>query len=542
VKTDALQKRLDRPPTALEILVAGGLLLLLAAVVFGPHVSGWGFFSDDWGDSAGRYYPPGGESFSNVVDYFANTFSYRPVLVVFQPLKYFALGDSMPAQFAWTVLLGAAISTMLYGVLRTLGVPWFHAGMIAALSLIYPWFDSIRLWESANPGPLSIALALGGFWVALEGLRRRSWRWHSIALVLYLVSILAYELTLPLILAAGLVYTLRVGWLEARGRWVADVCVATAGGLWIGTHTTRTESGGLSAYFDHGKEIVEGGGTLVARTFLPVGESSRTGLMLTVVGLLLAAGLVIYLLRRSSLEGREGWGLRQWLVLALGGLCVAALGWAIFIPADPYYTPVIFGVTNRVNGLAGYGLVILAYATVGVAFSAFAELVPPGRRFVAAATVTASVLLGAAYLHTLDRHISLWESAYDTQRQGIATMKERYPDLPEGTTVFTSGFPAYETVGVPIFAAVWDMNGMVKLEYDDGSLSAYPMLEGMSVACEQEAAGFKSPGAPPVLAPYGKARFLDLGSGEVALPRSRTQCEAVAPRFVPGPMYLQYGY
>lgn len=542
MRIEGLQKRLNRPPAAPEILVAGGLLLLLAAVVFGPHVSGWGFFSDDWGDSAGRYYPPGGESFSSVVDYFANTFSYRPVLVVFQPLKYFVLGDSMPAQFAWTVLLGVAISTMLYGVLRTLGVPWFHAGMIAALSLIYPWFDSIRIWESANPGPLTIALALAGFWVALEGLRRDSWRWHSVALVLYFVSILAYELTLPLILAAGLVYTLRVGWMAARARWAADVCVAALAGLWIGTHTTRTASGGLSAYFDHGKEIVEGGATLVARTFLPVGESSRTGLMLTLVGLLLAAGLVVYLLRRTDVEEQQGWGLRQWLALALAGLCLTALGWAIFIPADPYYTPSIFGITNRVNGLAGYGLVILAYATVGVGFSAIAELVPPGRRFVTAATVIAAVLLGAAYLRTLDRHISLWESAYDTQRQGIETMKKRYPELPEGTTVFTSGFPAYETLGVPIFAAVWDMNGMIKLEYDDGSLSAYPMLEGMSVACGQEAAGLGAPGTPPIMAPYGKARFLDLANGKAAMPRSRQQCERIAPRFVPGPMYLQGAY
>lgn len=542
MRRGAPAKRFERPPAPAEIAVAGGVLLLLAAVVFGPHVSGWGFFSDDWGDSAGRYYPPGGESFSHVVDYFANTFSYRPVLVVFQPLKYFLLGDSMPAQFAWTVLLGVAISTMLYGVLRTLGVPWVHAGMIAALALIYPWFDSIRLWESANPGPLSIALALAGFWVALEGLRRRSWRWHAVALVLYLVSILAYELTLPLILAAGLVYTLRVGWVEARVRWAADVCVAIAGGLWIGTHTTRTVSGGLSAYVDHGREIVEGGGTLVARTFLPVGESSRTGLMLSLVALLLAAGLVVYILRRPRIEAREGWGLRQWLVLALTGLCVAALGWAIFIPADPYYTPAIFGVTNRVNGLAGYGLVMLAYATVGVVFSAIAELLPPGRRFVAVATVFAAVLLGAAYLRTLDRHISLWESAYDTQRQGIATMKKRYPNLPEGTTVFTSGFPAYETVGVPVFAAVWDMNGMIKLEYDDGSLSAYPMLEGMSVVCEAEGAGLQSPGSPPTLAPYGKARFLNLGNGEATTPKTRRQCQAAAQSFVPGPMYLQYGY
>lgn len=60
---------------------------------------------------------------------------------------------------AWTALLGVLVAVLLYGVLRTLGVPWFHAGPIAALTFVYPWSDSIRLWGSANPPPLSIALA-----------------------------------------------------------------------------------------------------------------------------------------------------------------------------------------------------------------------------------------------------------------------------------------------------------------------------------------------------------------------------------------------
>jgi hypothetical protein len=536
-----LRERRGRQPAVAEIAVAAGFLLLLAAAVFGPHVSGWGFFSDDWADAAGRYYPPGGESFSHVMDYFSNTFSYRPVLVVFTPLKYYLLGDDMSAQFAWTVLLGVAISTLVYGILRTLGVPWMHAGAIAVLALVYPWFDATRLWESANPAPLSIALALAGFWIALAGLSRRSWGWHVVALAFYLVAILAYELTLPLILAAGVVYTLRAGWRTARWRWAADAAIAFAGGLWVGTHTTRTVSGPF-AYFHHGREIVEGGGTLLARTFLPVGEKSHTGAMLALVALLLALGLAVYLVRRPSAVGREGWGLRQWLLLALAGFGVTVLGWAIFIPADPYYTPVVFGVTNRVNGLAGYGLVILAYATIGVVFSALAELVPRGRRFATVATVFAAVVLATAYLRVLDRHIGLWQDAYASQREGIATMKSTFPDLPEGTAVFISGYPAYETVGVPIFAALWDMNGMIKLEYGDGSLSAYPMLEGMAIVCRRSGAALDGAGAPAITVPYGNVRFLDLSTGSAAAPRSVRECRPVAPEFVPGPMYLQSAY
>jgi hypothetical protein len=527
--------------TVKEVLLACAAMTLVAAATFGPHVSGWGFFLDDWADAANRYYPAGGESFSNVMTYFSSTFDYRPVLVVFTPLKYFVFGSDMPAQFVWTLFLAVAIATMIYGILRHLGVPWIHAGLIGALTLIYPWFDSTRLWESANPAPLSITIALAGFCLALVGLARRSWRWHVGAAVLYLISVLTYEVTLPLILVAGVVYTVRGGWKEARWRWAADIVAAVAGGLWVGTHTTRNVSG-LDSDLSHLGEIVERGFTIVARSFLPVGQDTHETAVLLLAVAVALAGVAVYLRRRRAGEAETGWGMRGWLLLASAGAVVTVLGWTIYIPADPYYTPSVFGVDNRVNALAGYGLVILVYALVGVACSVFAEFLPAARRYVAYAVPLLAVLLGAAYVHVLDRHIGVWEEAYSIQRAGIAKLKATYPKLPPESTVFTSGYPAYLSPGVPIFAASWDANGMIKLEYEDGSLSAYPMLEGMTMVCGSEGISLAGPGAVPVVSPYGKARLLNLGNGRHVTPRDRRQCLAVADRFVPGPLIMTSAY
>ncbi len=524
-----------------EVLLACAGMTLVAAAVFGPHVSGWGFFLDDWADAANRFYPAGGDSFSNVMTYFSSTFQYRPVLVVFTPLKYFIFGSDMPAQFVWTLFLAVAIATMIYAILRTLGVPWVHAGLIGALTLIYPWFDSTRLWESANPAPLSITIALAGFCLALVGLARRSWRWHVGAAFLYLISVLTYEVTLPLILVAGVVYTVRAGWKEARWRWAADIVAAVAGGLWVGTHTTRSVEG-LSADFSHLGEIIESGSTIVARSFLPVGQNTHRTAMLLLAAAVLIAGVAVYLWRRRSGAGEEGWGLRGWLLLAAAGLTVTVLGWTIYIPADPYYTPNIFGVGNRVNALAGYGLVVLAYALVGIACSVVAEFLPTARRYVAYAVPILAVVLGAAYVHVLDRHIGVWEEAYSIQRAGIAKMKSIYPKLPPESTVFTSGYPSNLSPGVPIFAASWDENGMIKLEYEDGSLSAYPMTEGTAVVCGPEGISLEGPGAVPIVSPYGKAHLLNLGNGEHVTPRSRRQCLAVSGRYVPGPTVMTAAY
>jgi hypothetical protein len=532
-----------RSPPAREVLLAFLGFLAVAAATLGPWVLDGGFYLDDWADAAGRFYPPGGPGFDNVMSYFYDVFEYRPVLVVFTPVKYYLFGADVSAHLAWTVLLGVLAATMLYGILRMLRLPWYHALLVAALTIVYPWFDSIRLWESANPPPLSICFALGGIWIALVGVTHRSWRLHACAAVLYLLSILAYEITLPLIALAGLLYVLLGGWEVARWRWAVDLVVVVIGGVWVGTHTTRSVSG-VSDYFSHLGEMASGAETILARTLDPLGPAPHTTLVLLLAGGILVAGVAVYFWRRREgvAEGEGGWGLREWLLLAAAGLAVTVLGWAIFIPADPYYTPSVFGITNRVNALAGYGLVIAAYATIGIAVWLATAAWPAARRWAPLATVAFALVLGAAYIHVLERHVGLWQTAYDAQKVAIDRIKREYPRLPPETTLFTSGYPAYQTLGVAIFAATWDVNGMVKLEYDDGTLSGYPVIPGMELVCGPDGVGLRGEGAPPVTAPYGRARLLDLASGAHSAPRDRRQCEAVAGRYVAGPMYLQGDY
>lgn len=525
------------------MLLACLALLAVATATLGPWVVDGGFFLDDWIDAAGRFHPAGGADFGNVMSNFYEEFDYRPVLVVFTPVKYSLLGTDIALHLAWTALLGVLAATLVYGILRMLRVPWYHALPIAALTIVYPWFDSLRLWASANPPALSICLALAGLWIALVGVTRRSWLLHACAAALYLLSILAYEITLPLIAAAGLLYMVLGGWAVARWRWAVDLAVVGVGGVWVGIHTTRSVAG-VSDYLSHLEDIVAGGKTILARTFDPLGPAPHTTLVLLVAGGILAAGLAVHLRRRREgvAEGEGGWGLREWLLLAAAGLAVTVLGWAIFIPADPYYTPSVFGITNRINALAGYGLVILAYATIGVAVWLATAAFPAARRRAPLATVALAVVLGAAYVHVLDRHMGLWRTAYRAEVVALEQIKRQYPQMPPGTTLFASGYPANQTLGVAIFATVFDLKGALKLEYDDGSLDGYPVVAGMELVCRPGGVGLRGAGAPPVTSPYGEARLLDLTSGAHSAPRSRRQCEAVVGRYVPGPLYLQYDY
>jgi hypothetical protein len=524
-----------------ELALACIGLSIAGIVAYAPHILNGGFYLDDWANGAGTLRPAGGPSVGHALSYFSGLTLYRPVLVLYVPLTYFVFGTHMAYQLAWATVLAIVVAILLYGILRTLAVPWFHAGMVAVLSLVYPWFDSTRLWETASQASLSIIFAAAGLWLALAMLRHSSPRYHAASGFLYLLSILTYEVTLPLVATAGLLYTLCAGWRVARLRWLVDIAVAGVGGLWVGLQTNH-ESMGMSADLHHLKEIIVSGGTILGRTLIPFGPEPHTALALALLGSLVVCGVASYRYELIGTVKQSSWGSsRTWLVVVAGGFALAVLGWIMYIPANPYYTPSVYGFTNRVNALAGFGLIIAVYGTLGIAGSLLGALVRRPNSAMAV-TVVLGLLLGAAYVDILQRHTRIWNSAFRAEMAGIGVMRTQFPRLRSGTTLFTSDYPAYQTLGVPIFSAGWDVNGMVKLQYKDGTLSAYPLLPGLRLACRAKGVALQGPGAPPVTASYGTAILLDMKTGHHNQPMDQAQCQQVTGGYTPGPLYLSLTY
>lgn len=524
-----------------ELALASLGLIALALAVYLPHILHGGFYSDDWADVAARFYPPGGPGLGNVLAYFEGLFPYRPGLILYIPLKYYAFGDNIALHLAWTVALGVIAAVLLYGILRFFNAPWYHAWLIAALTVVYPWLDSTRFWQAASLSTFAIVLALGGFWVALIGLKRRSWLLHAGAAALYLASILIYEITLPAIAAAGILYTLRFGWRAARVRWGVDLAVVFAAGAWNATHTNRVASD-LSGHLEHLWDIVVAGGTMLGRTAYPIGPHGYTTTMLVIIGAVLGAGAVAYFAGSGQRRDGGGWGLKQWLLLACAGLALAVCGWVMFIPADPYYTPSIYGYTNRVNALAGLGLVIALYAVLGVGTTLAAMVVPRARSAVPIVVIALGLILGATYIHVVARHSGIWHAAYRAERNGMDRIKRAFPDLPPESVLIAANYPSYQTLGVPIFSASWDLNGMTQFEYGDNTLRAFPRIPGLEPSCHEDGVKIAGDLGSPVEAPYGKARFIDLQTGRHAVPANRAQCQRAVELYPPGPPYLELGY
>jgi len=519
-----------------ELLIAWALLGLLGLVVFAPYARDGGFTLDDWSNGVGALQSG---SFFDAISYFADLTSYRPVLVVYVPITYELFGMHMSLHIAWAATIGIAVSCLLFAILRTVGLPRPHAWLVSALVLVFPWFDSTRLWPTASQVTLGVALAFAGIWLALIAFRRRSLLLHAISLLLYATSILTYEIALPLLGAAGLLYVLLLGWRAAWRRWVADLVVVFAGAGWAASQTVR-EASGLDGNLRHLKDIVIMSGNLMGHAGLPVGPQ-RTTLVLLVLGAISLLGLALWLRDRSRSDGRPS-PFARWLGLGAGGIAVAALGWVIFVPADPYYTPSIYGYTNRVNGLAGVGLVMIVYATCGIVGTLVGRLARQ-TRVATVATLALALAVGVGYLHAVDRHKQIWTDAFRAELAGIGLLKTALPDLPDGSFVFASGYPMFQTLGVPIFSTTWDLDGMVKLQYRNQTLGAAPLTSGVTISCAAEGAKLVGPGGyESNLVPYGLVHFVDVPTGRKAAPRTAAECRRAAPRFRPGPEYLSYDY
>jgi hypothetical protein len=140
----------------------------------------------------------------------------------------------------------------------------------------------------------------------------------------------------------------------------------------------------------------------------------------------------------------------------------------------------------------------------------------------------------------LERHSGLWRSAYQYETTAIDRIHSTFPRLPHGTTVFASNYPTNVTLGVTIFAATWDLDGMVKLTYKDPTLRAYPITEELSLECLAGGMKVGEESIPP--ARYGTAWLLDLETGETSRPASRKECIAEKAKYPPGPLYLATAY
>jgi hypothetical protein len=526
-------------PSLREFVLAGFLLLALAAIVFGSHIRHGTFYYDDWSNAALSAYPPK-PGFLGALEAYWHLTGYRPVLAIYVPTLHTILGMHEHVQLAWAVLLAVFMGSALFTLLRVIGLERIHALLISALVIIFPASDATRLWATSATASLVIGMYLWGLVLALRGLassNRRSRIWyHAGALALYLVAVSMYELVATVALISVVFYLWRGGLRSALKRFAIDVSAIGALLFFTLSQNKIEKSSSISESVDHARAIFDQSLSVVARSAEPFGTPSRTLVLAALLAIIAIGSLVWWRLPYADPVRRT---ILRWILLAVGAMIWAWAAWAVFVPAASWYAPGLLGVGNRVNALASIGVVIAIYATIMLFISIIGRLLHARGSAMTALGLSAVVALGVGYVRGIDHDKASWDLASRWQYRVLSVLRAQVPHPPAGAVIYAFDYPSYTTPGVPIFASSWDLNGAVKVLYHRYAISAYPGIAGVSMVCTPNQLYPSGAGYTVKYgANYGLGYLIDVGSGHVAVPRTDAECRHDVSAFVPGPFEL----
>jgi hypothetical protein len=514
----------------LAILTAGFIL-------YGSHIAHGSFYYDDWSNAAFVAYPPH-PGFSGAISEYWHLFGFRPLVALYVPALHEILGVHAHLFIAWSVLLLCMMAASLYLALRTLGLRPIYAISISALALVTPFPDGTTLWSTASTAHLVICLYLLSLVVALHAMnalsRRRELILHGLSLALIAVAVTTYELVAVVALGSVLLYLFRTTVRKALTRFLADVIVIGLALAWTGSQSGIDEVHTVSGGITHAHMLLTEGLQVIATSLEPFGSPPRA-LVLGIAAAILLAGVAAWLLARpGDVTRRE---LALWLGVAVGGVMFAFAAWAPFIPADPYYEPLGLGVGNRTNALAVVGIAALAFALPSI----LGTIVFRGSRhravLASCLAVAVTIVLGLDYGHRTRVDIYNWDQASDVQSQVLTSLHRTVPSAAANSTIYAYGFQNWTALGVPSFAASWDLNGAVKLLYRDSSIRGYPVFLPTDMVCGKHrvypvgngytGGGFESG--------YGQAYLANVAAGTTVRPLTQTQCNTALGHPAPTP-------
>jgi hypothetical protein len=520
-----------------EMGLATVVLFLAGFVLYGSHIAHGSFYYDDWSNAALVAYPPH-PGFAGALSEYWSLFGFRPFVALYVPAVHEIFGLHEHWFIAWSVALLAAMSATLYLALRTVGLRRVHAIAISALALVTPFPDATTLWSTASTAHLVIILYLLGLVLAIHAMnaptRRQELTLHLVSLVLIAIAVTTYELVATVALCSVLIYVWRTSVRKALIRFFADVIVIGLALAWTGSQTGIDEVQSAGGAVTHARLLFSGGLQIVAGSIEPLG-SPPEALVLAVAGALLLIGVGAWRLSPRDDPSRRELG--RWLVVAVAGVLFAYAAWAVFVPSDPYYEATGLGVGNRTNALAVVGLAALTFALAMIVGTLLFRRSRRGPALATSLALAATLAIGLSYAHRTRVDIYNWDQASHVQSQVFSALHRAIPRPAAGSTIYAYGFTNWPALGVPAFAASWDLNGAVKLTYRDASLRGYPVFSPTEVVCARHGVypvgnGYTRSG---FTSRYGHAYLLDVAGVTGARPLNQAHCDQVLRHPAPAP-------
>ena len=296
-------------------------------------------------------------------------------------------------------------------------------------------------------------------------------------------------------------------------RWAADAGL-TVLALALFTRRTFYDPLPASELPAHALRVAREGATRFADGFWAPAEPSRP----VVVAVCLAAAGLVALGWRSGRRGHAA--------LCLAGAAVTAIALLMLVPSADL-SPGLPGQHNRGNLAAAIGYAALAYGLIVLAV----ELAGRGRRGATAVAVALGLVVALGSVVQLRRDTAPWADARTAQERILDAVGRP----PAGATVLTVRAPVEAAPGVPVFAAVWDLRGALRLRYSDPTLRAYPVLPGSRLRCGRSGLELHNDNDAfeRQAARYADVLFVDVAGGRRLEPAGPGTCRRVAALIAP---------
>lgn len=531
-----------------QTLALLGLLVVVAILVYGDHARNGGWVGDAWVTRAWYVLYPHHDFFATVGHFLdLNSMGARPANAVYRVALNEWLGGDTEAWFAWQIASCVVMCLAVYALLREVGLGYLDAAAISALLLVLPASAALWLWSPIVHASLAIALGSVGFLLALRAFRTRGARrvaLHLASLAAFVLSLLLYEVCLPLFLASVLLYALQAPRRQAVGRWLLDCTVVLPLALTV-TSSSDAMDQGVGGSISHAGDMIAELPSMLFGALLPFG-SVRAVAFVALIAIYIWA---LAAMRRRSCDDRFRARLRQLLAITAAGLALIALGYAIYVPGLDYYRPLATGIADRVNAVAGIGWTLCLYSLAGLIATLLTQTLRPARLYAGIATAALTVALGLSWLAPIADESRAYIAAYEEGERVLRVVERAVPDPPRGAAIWAFGQPVEAAEGVPVFANYWNMSAAVELTYDDRAVRGFVAFQGTTFECRAggvvPTGHFEYPPPPPgelgrFGSRYGRTYFVDTAQGQLASIDSRARCLELrdafprAPQLPPG--------
>jgi hypothetical protein len=501
------------------------VLTALAAVTFAPQVRHGGFYSDDWAFAVEAHFDKP-TYFGAVRHTLHETGGGRPVLSVMHPIPHLLFPQWPGPQIALGLVLGIATCLSFFVLVRMLGVRTLPATLIACLTLVFPWADSIRLWPVATLITIAVLFFFLGVVAALAGLARQgrgSVALHAAAVACYVASVLAYQVASLVVLALVLVYLAHAPAGRALRRAAVDVAAVVVALAWSAHATRHARHVANDRQMLHDvPAFLHQCTVLVADAILAFPGADRHKPLEGLALLVVAAGVALTVVRvRGDPRADRGW-------LVVAGVSLGCLVLTEVVLLGSFLYPLDQGIDNRGNVLTAFAYTPLVYACVmlvaGVVRHPAANAIGVG--------CICLVLVGWVLRVRTDE--GNWVRSARLQDATLATLKRELPSLPSRSSVVAVSFPGQTAPEVPVFEATWDLAGALQLTRRDTTLQAFPVFDDDTLTCGARnlvASGPGSFGRNEIA--YGRLFFVSpTGHRRVT---DRASCQSALAAFPLGP-------